>query len=153
MRFWPKVDRSGGPEACWPWTGSKRSTGYGGFNFDGRNLKAHRVAFSLATGEDPAGRVVCHRCDNPPCCNPAHLFMADQRTNLSDMRRKRRASCGRGEGNGRARISSAQVTEIRRRYAAGGISYKALASEYGVAESTIGHAVEGRTWRHLGGIQ
>lgn len=91
-RFWPKVDTSGGPSACWNWTASKKSGGYGKFSKGGDNgwMLAHRAAWEMTNGPIAVGAVVCHSCDNPSCCNPAHLFLGTQAENLSDMRRKGR---------------------------------------------------------------
>lgn len=88
-RFWPKVDSSGGPDACWPWTGAKSqktSACYGVIREggSGRMLLAHRVALFLTTGEMPADLDACHKCDNPICCNPAHLTWASHRENMRD---------------------------------------------------------------------
>lgn len=87
-RFSSKVDRSGGPAACWPWKGAWRTEkGYGRILKDrrkGRALRAHRVAWELAHGPIPLGLCVCHACDNPPCCNPAHLFLGTMLDNNRD---------------------------------------------------------------------
>lgn len=87
LRFWAKVNRSGGPDACWEWTASTKSSGYGGFWVGGRVLRSHRVAYEIANGPIPEGAVVCHHCDNPPCCNAldphAEQFGSDRPTFLS----------------------------------------------------------------------
>lgn len=90
-RFWLKVDKTAGPDGCWPWLGSVRK-GYGAFSVRGRCLTASRVAWALEAGTDPTERFVCHRCDNPLCCNPAHLFLGTASDNQIDMLRKGRAS-------------------------------------------------------------
>jgi len=93
QRFWEKVDHSAGPLACWPWQDGKDRDGYGRFHVNrpgNTGERAHRVAFGLATGEDPIS--VLHRCDNPGCCNPAHLFAGDQALNNRDAHRKGRYS-------------------------------------------------------------
>lgn len=88
-RFWEKVDKSGGPDACWPWLGGQYPSGYGKIRgSDGEYLLAHRVAWTLANG--PTELDVLHRCDNPPCCNEAHLFDGTQAENFDDMRGKGR---------------------------------------------------------------
>jgi hypothetical protein len=85
VRFWEKVDRSGGPDVCWPWLGTRDAKGYGHFSLELRMEKAHRVALRLSGVEVPATLLVCHHCDNPPCCNPAHLFVGTVRDNALDM--------------------------------------------------------------------
>jgi hypothetical protein len=88
-RFWLKVNMSGGPDACWPWLGSCNDDGYGRFGFDGRVGRAHVFAFTREH-ELPHGMIVCHSCDNPPCCNPGHLFSGTHRVNALDRERKMR---------------------------------------------------------------
>lgn len=97
-RFWPKVDQTGGPDACWPWTRSlfRRGLPYGQFQWRGRPHVAHRIAWMLTNGEIPEGMKVCHRCDNPPCCNPSHLFLGDQSANERDKVAKGRWNGYRG---------------------------------------------------------
>ena len=102
-RFWAKVDKSAGPDACWLWTASVNQLGYGtisGAGRDGRNGRAHRVAWELAKGLVPDGMQVCHRCDVRNCCNPAHLFLGTQADNNHDMVAKGRNARVRGDANG-----------------------------------------------------
>lgn len=80
-RFWEKVDRSGGPEACWPWVALTSGSGYGAFQLDGRLQYAHRVAYEQMIGPIPPRVFVCHRCDTPSCVNPAHLFLGTEAVN------------------------------------------------------------------------
>lgn len=96
-RFWSRVDKTGGPAACWPWTGPRYETGYGRLRIIGIPYRAPRIAYFLAHGTDPADKFVCHRCDNPPCCNPAHLFLGTTRQNGRDMASKGRAKNQHGE--------------------------------------------------------
>lgn len=185
-RFWSKVDRRD-PDECWEWKGSRIFSGYGQFWLGARQLKAHRIAYELGTGEmPPDDLVVCHACDNPPCCNPAHLWLGTVRDNVQDMIAKGRQPRGkrryseryirgdrhpfrlhperiprgdrhgshthpesvlRGERHGRARFTSEQVTEIRQRYAQGGITQKQLAAQYGVSRSAICHVLLGNVWK------
>lgn len=87
--FWNWVDRSS-PDGCWPWT---RSTfgGYGNLRMGKGKILAHRHAYQLTYGPIPSGMDVCHRCDNPPCCRPDHLFLGTHAENMADMVAKGRA--------------------------------------------------------------
>lgn len=91
-RFWSKVDR-GEPSECWNWLGARSSNGYGNCRVAGKTVTASRVAAELSMGRPPDGSV-CHKCDNPLCCNPSHLFVSDVAGNLADMSLKLR---GRGQ--------------------------------------------------------
>ena len=97
-RFWPKVDRRGGPDACWPWLGST-GQGYGQIFLNGRGVPAHRVAWELHHGIPfPASMDACHRCDNPPCCNPLHVWPGTPSDNALDASSKGRLA-GYQSGN------------------------------------------------------
>lgn len=88
--FWRQVDRSGGPDACWPWTGALNTGGYGMF----RHTRAHRVALNIGKGPYDDALSALHSCDNRPCCNPSHLRSGTQRENMADMKsRKRSVPC------------------------------------------------------------
>lgn len=91
-RFWAKVTKLNGPDACWVWTSARNQYGYGLFWVTSlkRAIPAHRLSFALAGGVVPDGLCVCHRCDNPICVRPEHLFVATHGDNLRDMVRKGR---------------------------------------------------------------
>jgi hypothetical protein len=136
-RFWSRVDKSG---ACWLWTLSRHDFGYGQVVVKRRPRGAHRVAWELMNGPIPEGMSVLHRCDNPPCCNPAHLFLGTDADNAFDKVRKGRAPI---------KLTPAQVLEIRAKHAAGGTNYCALAREYGVTDPMVRLIVLRKAWKHL----
>lgn len=147
-RLWSRVDKSGGPDACWPFTGCIAPTGYGNIGIgghDGRIETTHRLAWLLTYGAIAPGLFVCHHCDNRTCCNPVHLFLGTAADNHADMVNKYRNP--RGETNGSAKLTWTQVREIRARFAQGGVSYTALAREYHVNEATIRPLIKGQTWK------
>ena len=148
-RFWAKVDVRGADD-CWEWTACK-SNGYGRIGRGGKGGKmeqAHRVSWEFHNGEIPDGLQVLHTCDNPPCCNPGHLFLGTPAVNAADRDTKGRQADFRGEGNSSARLTEAQVVEIRRRHNAGE-TQAALGIEYGVANQHVSGIVNGKKWAHV----
>jgi hypothetical protein len=121
---------------------------YGRFKFRGVEYHAHRVSWELANGPIPEGLLVCHRCDNPPCVNPAHLFLGTQADNLADRDAKGRAVYRRGSKNGAAKLTEESVRHIRRRLKEGELQ-KTLAAEYGVSQSLIAQIRKGQVWGHV----
>jgi hypothetical protein len=145
--FWARVDKSGGPDACWPWLGSFFPGGYGQFRFVGVGLGAHVFAFKSAYGYVPAeGRYVCHSCDFKPCCNPAHLFDWTSSQNVRDMHIKGRARDNRGSTNPCAKLTEGIVVAIRARR---GEVQQRLADEFGVTQSIISEVLARKIWRHV----
>jgi hypothetical protein len=161
-RFESRIDRSveGG---CWIWVGGRFKTGYGSFSpSHGKRLKAHRVSYELACGPIPPGMFVCHHCDNPPCVNPAHLFVGTPRDNMEDARRKGRLAAGerswsrmhperlaRGVHNGNSKLGDDDIREILRSYNAGELTQVELSARFGVGQTTISEIVRGEHWKHL----
>lgn len=148
-RFWVKVDKRG-PDDCWNWKGSKRGGwgDYGGIRADrhGPQLKAHRVSWELHNGPIPDALWVLHRCDNPKCVNPDHLFLGDHDANMADRKAKGRAG---GVMNGRAKLSDDDVRNIRTAYAAGGVTQCDLARRYGMTQGPVGQIIRRERWPHV----
>lgn len=166
-RFWAKAE----PEpntGCWIWLGAINERGYGSFWFDGRTWRAPRLALELASGQPIAtGRQACHRCDFPRCINPDHLFPGTKSENQQDAVHKGRhwaqrnsleasrkmaefnhKNPRRGGRSTSAKLTLAQVQEIRERYKRGGISQDRLAAEYGVSQSQVSFIILGQRWIH-----
>lgn len=149
-RFWDKVER-GGTDECWPFTGSLDRKGYGGFWVSRERgiVPAHVFAVELTTGERcPSGMEGCHRCDNPPCVNPSHVYYGTRKQNVDDMYRRGRARIGERAAN--AKLTTDQVVDIRTRFAAGE-NGATLRAEYGLSSGHLSHIVNGKTWKHAGG--
>ena len=152
-RFWSKV-AVGGPDECWPWKGGISGGRYGMFWMDGRVQCAHRAAWQIHNGPIPEGMAICHHCDNPPCVNPAHLFLGSDADNLRDAANKGRCmgqSCPPiyGEAHGNSKMTEAQVLELRTLYDTGKWSHRSLAGRYGVSARCVYSIVHRITWAHV----
>jgi hypothetical protein len=129
--FWKKVDVTDA-DSCWIWRGYVADNGYGSFTIAGKPPRgAHRYAYVLTKGDLKLGEMVCHKCDNPLCVNPCHLFAGTQKENLHDMMAKLRHPFGQKNGN--SKLTEADVISIRREYDAGGTSHQKLADKWGLS--------------------
>lgn len=154
--FWTRVVK-GTESQCWPWKKALFHGGHGAVIFEGRQDRAHRVAWILVRGPIPPGMCVLHKCDNPPCCNPSHLFLGTRSDNIADRHAKGRdargARSGRrtkpfstaGESNGRAKLTRKCVQEIKI-LRSNGLTLSQLAASYGVGISAIHRIVSGKGW-------
>lgn len=137
---------------CWLWLGCERgSNGYGSLKVNGKSVVAHRYSWEIHHGPIPSKIFVCHKCDNPACVNPKHLFLGSPSDNINDMVRKGRMNCTgpknakRGEQNWNHRLTSEQVIAIRNDLR----PQRVIAQEYGVTQAMISSIVRRKSWRHL----
>jgi len=175
-RFWKKVNKSGADD-CWNWTAGKFRSGYGAFSVLTKLLKAHRISYMITNGPIPEGLFICHKCDNPSCVNPSHLWPGTNSDNLMDASRKGRIAFGlrsgshthperratgdrsgarrhpethvRGERVNTAKLTAANVVEIRRLILSGESTQTSAAIRYGVTQAVISKLVLRQTWKHV----
>lgn len=142
------------PSECWPWTGTTITNGYGWFHIGGtgaarRSTPAHRVAWLLAQGQDAFLERcddVCHSCDNRICVNPAHLFFGTRKANMADARVKGRTLTG--ERNTNAKLTQAQVVEIRR-LLVNGTTCRAIANMFHITDGMASMIGSRKRWAHV----
>ncbi len=146
--FWSKI-ASKGVNDCWKWKGHILVSGYGGVKWKSKNVRAHRLAWELTHGKIPDGMCVLHTCDNPPCCNPNHLFIGTHQENMQDMVNKKRIIGKKGENNATSKLKNKQVKKIRTMYEKGGQTIDTLAKIFSVSRSTIHKIITRRYWTHV----
>lgn len=149
-RFYAKIAKTPTERGCLEWTAALRN-GYGHFNLHGTTVYAHRLAWELVNGSIPAGLVVCHHCDNPRCVNIAHLFLGTKADNMHDMIAKGRAVHNveiRGEAIGTAKLTTAQVREIRSPQYADWTATD-IAAQFGITKSLACKILSRQSWQHL----
>ena len=142
-KFWAKVQR-GQLEQCWPWMGAKTRGGYGEINSDGSMFRAHRVAYELFYGLIPSHMSVLHRCDNPGCVNPMHLFLGTNQDNMRDCLSKGRWGT-RHPGKKLNRKKALLIKKLSLQ----GLTRDRLAELCGVDEATVRAVLKGRTWKYV----
>ena len=144
QRFWFYVEKT---PRCWGWIGYRNAKGYGVINLGGERVMAHRMSWELAGGIIPKGKFVLHRCDNPGCVKPKHLFIGTLADNNTDMAEKGRGRNGdaRGERNTSSKLTEDDIRAIRAATENG----PTLAARYGVARQTIYAIQYRRLWKHI----
>ena len=153
-RFWSKVDKKSEDE-CWEWTGGRNKGGYGRLWAQNTRIYAPRISWVLHNGQIPKGNppygsmFVCHKCDNPGCVNPAHLFLGATLDNMRDKCKKGRAAPTNKENNGNHKLTEEQVIEIREKYIPFVYTLNMLAQEYGVVQSTIESIIYNKRWKNV----
>lgn len=157
--FWKYVNKT---ETCWNWTGSK-TRGYGHYSLSGKQYRTHRLMWEVVNGAIPDGMVICHKCDNPSCVNPDHLFIGTQADNIADCIAKGRSSkyMHKGVGAGEpkppyaigehkpnAKLTENDVREIKRLWS-NGLKMPIIAKQFGVNRSAVRQIIKGITWKHV----
>ena len=147
--FWTKVDKSPGPDACWPWKGRTLNRSYhkyGRFDRTGPLAYAHRAAWLFTHGPIPQGLHVLHRCDVPNCCNPKHLWLGTRQDNMDDMRNKGRRAVG--ERTKRTVLNEEKVRAIRK-LRSGGLNYAEIGRKLGCPPAAARNVCIGLFWKHV----
>ena len=153
-RFWNKVKKSDNPDDCWIWIASKLKSGYGMFGYykgprPVRSILAHRVSYALHHNlklENIADLYILHRCDNPSCVRPNHLFSGSQKDNIDDMISKGRKVVLVGEAI--SKLREHEVLEIKRLLKEK-TKISVIARQFKVGEATIHSIKTGNTWKWL----
>jgi len=147
-RFWSYVDCSAGQNACWPWIGGTSKSGYGRFKVCSyTTVVASRFVYALNHNRDPGNLFTCHTCDNPPCCNPKHLWLGDSKANSHDMVKKGRGKTGLqdGQNNGNAKLTAEEVAEIKR-FIFAGMNNKVIGEIFEITHSLVSRIRLGKSW-------
>lgn len=156
QKFWSNIF-VGCSDECWEWKSFSGTSYYPSTHFNGKNWKVHRLAYMLTYGEfdyfnnDENQIYICHHCDNPPCCNPNHLFLGTHQDNVDDRERKERNKLprSRGEDHGQSKLTEEEVIKIRELYSSGNHSYYSLADIYDVSFGNIRNIIKRKTWSWL----
>lgn len=133
---------------CWEWQRGKTAYGYGAVRYDGRSTSAHRMSWLVCRGEIPAGQCVLHKCDNPPCVRPEHLFLGSTYDNNRDRAAKGRSAPLRGETNGMAKLTADGVRLIRAMFTYG-FSQDEIGKLFRVPQGYVSHVVLRKVWAHV----
>jgi hypothetical protein len=142
-RFWSRVRKT---SKCWIWTGTNlgEKKKYGVMRVGGKSMRAHRISWVIHFGSIPSGMCVCHKCDNPVCVRPDHLFLGTDLDNVKDRDTKGRTA--KGERGGNAKLTERQVAKIRKRLAKGEL-HREIAKAFGVGRSLIGYIARNQLWK------
>ena len=142
-RFWSHVNTSGGVDSCWPWMKRLNHDGYGQFAFKSKPVSAHRMAFLFSGGTIPDDFLVLHKCDNPACCNPKHLFVGTHADNMADKVSKNRQSRIFGEKHPNAKLSNRRVLALKKLRSLGW-RQTTLAVFFGISRPHVSDVCSGR---------
>ncbi len=135
---WKRIDIKSEDE-CWEWQGSLVNKKYGKMIVGWKYCLTHRIVYELKNGNIPPEMVVCHKCDNPKCCNPKHLFLGTQKDNIHDM-------ISKGREKRYSKLTKIDVLEIRKLYATGNYTHTKLGKLFSVDRKNISCIVNNKTW-------
>jgi len=148
-RFWSNVNKADDSSLCWNWVGYiEPKNGYAKFSLKKNALVASRVSYFLSFGDDPKEQLVLHKCDNPKCVNPNHLFLGSELDNSNDKIQKGRDRKAVGVDAGPSKLTEKDVLEIRDQYR-NGITSKQIGDKYGVCNNSVMAIVKRKTWKFL----
>lgn len=145
-RFLSHVSISENLNDCWNWKGSTNRDGYSQFKIDGKLYYVHRVSFELFIGPIPEGQLVCHKCDNPGCCNPSHLFLGTPQDNMDDKVKKNRQS--HSHDGGIHKLTEQNIYQIREMIEQG-YTQQEIANIFGVSQTNVFYIKSGKNWGWL----
>lgn len=146
-KFWDKV-AIGNIEDCWEWKNGKDKDGYGKVCINYKHTRSHRVAYTLTYGKIEGGLWVLHKCDNPPCCNPRHLFLGTPKDNAVDRALKGHNKEQEGKKNKMSKLEDTKIVEIRKLVKNGLSTYK-VGKMFGVSQQTISSICCYKLWKHI----
>lgn len=147
-RFWRGVDKRGQDE-CWEWQKCRTKGGYGVMNVRRKILHCNRIGWTIENGRIPDGMIICHKCDNPSCCNPNHLFVGTDLDNCRDREMKGRGHDRTGGNHGRATTNEHAVILMRQIYSSGKYTHKKIAEMFKIKHSAVSDIMLRRCWNHI----
>lgn len=166
-RFWGKVSLTANQDLCWKWEAGKDQDGYGKFKIFGSNYRSHRISYYLFNNVDPKELKVCHKCDNPVCVNPFHLFLGTNAENIKDRDIKGRQNCGKGKNhwtavspekirrgvdNPACKYTEEDILKMVEMKKSGEYTNREIAEAFGCPKTYIRQIMVGERWSHLTGI-
>jgi HNH endonuclease len=147
-KFWSKVAIQESRDKCWPWIGAISGGKYGRLTIKRMSYSAHRIAYTLTHGAIPKGMDICHKCDNPPCCNPDHLFAGTRKDNFDDAVKKGRISPLYATSR-ITKLTESDVREVLFLLKVGGKTQSEIANLFGVNQSEISRMKNKKRWKHV----